>query len=322
MRRILSLLTTLGIACGATLAAQSAAPPPKVPLETRHVTDRLGRTITFYVSHPKASAPILLMIQGSGCTRVLQTRSGSTYSTLFDLLPLAAEGRFTVVAVEKPFAPEHTAGGTATDCGTVFNADFTAERWLVAIRAALDAARRLPWVDDRRTLVLGGSEGAVMAALLSARDARVTDAVVIGGSGTTQAYDFIVHAYQGCFDRVACLADVERTMKAINAAPDSVTDFAWGHPNRRWSSFFRVDPGDELVRSKARIYLAFGTADVNVPTLSEEVAVAKLLAAGRDVTVRRVPDADHSLMSPGRPDFTDLEREYRRALDWFWAGAR
>jgi acetyl esterase/lipase len=107
-------------------------------------------------------------------------------------------------------------------------------------------------------------------------------------------------------------------MAAIRAAPDSADQFAWGHPYRHWSSFFGVEPGDELVRSRARVYLAFGTADISTPPLSQEVAVAKLMAAGRDVTVRRVPDADHSLIAPGE-DLSALDREYRRALDWFWA---
>ncbi|HET9471528.1 MAG TPA: hypothetical protein VFO24_10515, partial [Usitatibacter sp.] len=95
---------------------------------------------------------------------------------------------------------------------------------------------------------------------------------------------------------------------------------AWGHPYKRWSSFFRVDPGDELVRSKARVYIAFGTADESTPALSEEVAIAKLRLAGRDVTVRRVPNAGHSLSDSVRTSFQDMDREFRAALAWFRQG--
>ena len=159
-----------------------------------------------------------------------------------------------------------------------------------------------------------------MAALLAANDPRITDVVAIGGSGTTQLYDFIVHAYHACFDVPRCLADVETTVRAVAGNPDSSTEFAWGHPFKRWTSFFRVDPGEELLRSKARVYIALGTADKAVPALSQEIVVAKLLAAGRDVTVRRVADADHSLRQPGATNFADLDKEYRAALDWFWRG--
>jgi predicted esterase len=306
-------------------AAPSEPAPRMIPgtqLEQREVVDTLGRSVTYYISRPKAAkAPILLMLQGSGCARLINLQPGNFYSTLFNLVPFAEEGRFTVVAVEKPFA-DGKGGGTAQSCNTEFNRDFTAERWLVAIRAALDDARKSPWVDPARTLAFGFSEGAVMADMLAGRDTTITDVVAMGGSGTTQLFDFVALAYQRCFDTSTCLADIDRDVDAINANTDSSTDFAWGHPYKRWSSFFRLDPGEELLRSKARVYIAFGTADDSVPPLSEELAIAKLRLARRDVTVRRVPNAGHTMSEGSRANYDDLAREYRAALDWFWKGGR
>jgi dienelactone hydrolase len=295
-----------------------ATPISGASLERRQVTDGLGRPVTYYVSRPRTPAPLLLMIQGSGCAAVLHTNGAQTYSTLFDLLPFASDGAFTVVAVEKPFSDPGGSGGTASNCPAKFNADFTAESWLAALEASLDDASRQPWVDHRRMLVLGVSEGAVMASLLAGRDTRITDVIAVSGSGTGQLFDFIAQAYARCFDRTPCIDDIERQVRAINAKPDSSTDFAWGHPFKRWSSFFRVDPGEELLRSRARVYLAFGTADASVPPLSPEVAAAKLLAAGRDVTVRRVANADHALSPPGNADLGALDAAYRAGLAWFW----
>lgn len=297
-------------------AIREGHPVPGTPLEQREIVDSLGRTITYYISRPhKATAPILLMIQGSGCAPIINLQPQNSYSTLFDLLPFAQEGEFTVVAVEKPFASGKP-GGTAVACRPEFNADFTAERWLVALRAALEDARKAPWVDHRRTLVFGISEGAVMADLLAGHDESITDVIAIGGSGTTQLFDFVALCYRA-FDASECLADVDRNVQAIQADPDSSTRFAWGHPYKRWSSFFRVDPGDELLRSKARIYIAFGTADEAVPALSEEIAIAKLRLAGRDLTVRRVANAGHSLSEGARVNLHDMDREFRAALRWF-----
>jgi pimeloyl-ACP methyl ester carboxylesterase len=290
------------------------------PLERREVVDELGRTVTYYNSRPKAAvAPVLLMLQGSGCMRILNTQGNNTFSTLFNLVPFATEGRFSVVAVEKPHAGRTTgSSGTAAECTPEFNDDFTAERWLVALRAALNDARTLPWADKTRTLAFGFSEGAVMAGLLASHDASITDVVSISGSGTTQLFDFIALAYRRCFDTSVCLAEIDRNVQAIQRAPDSSTEMAWGHPHKRWTSFFRIDQGEELLRSKARVYMAFGTADVNVPALSAEVAVAKLRVAGRNPTVRRIPNGTHVLSDNSQGGMRDLDREFRAALDWFW----
>jgi pimeloyl-ACP methyl ester carboxylesterase len=261
------------------------------------------------------------MIQGSGCDTIVRTGSGGTYSTFFNLLPFAGEGRFTVLAVEKPFAgmAPGSENGTAKGCSREFNADFTAESWAVALEAAVAAARHLPWVDHKRTLLFGVSEGAGMAALLAGRDKNVTDVVSIGGSGTTQIYDFIIGSYRDCPDDVPpCVAEVEKQVRAIAADPDSSTSFAWGHPFRRWTSFFKLDPAESLLRSRARVYLAFGLEDRSVPPLAQELTAARLLSQGRDVTVRRVPGAGHGLMAPNAPDFNSLDKETRAALDWFW----
>jgi pimeloyl-ACP methyl ester carboxylesterase len=308
---------------GAMAQAQGVA-VPGTQLERREVKDELGRTVTYYIGHPrKSSAPILLMIQGSGCMPVMNIKQTGSYSTLFDLLPLAAEGQFTVMAVEKPFsgASSREQQGTSQSCSAAFNEDFTAERWLVAIQASLKDARESPWVARERALVLGISEGAVMAALLAGRDALVTDVVSIGGSGTTQLFDFVALAYQRCFDKLPCLHDIQSQVHAINADSSSSTKFAWGHPYKRWTSFFHVDPAEALLRSKARVYLAFGTNDESVPPLSQEIAVAKLMVAQRELTVRRVTNAGHNLTQSGNPDWTDLDKEIRAALAWFWDSA-
>lgn len=306
--------TVVAATGGATEALATAG------FESKTIQDDSGRSITYHISRPKAArAPLLLMIQGSGCGPVLAQSGEKVTSTIFNLQPFALEGKFAVLAVEKPFARETvTFDGSAKDCPIKFNADFTAETWLKALQASLGDARKLPWVDAKRTLLFGHSEGAVMASMLAAADSQVTDVISIGGSGTTQLFDFVALAYT-CFDAPACLADIDRTRRDIAADPGSSTSFAWGHPYKRWASFLQVDAGDNLLRSKARVYLAFGTNDRAVPAVSQEIAVARLQSAGRDITVRRVVDANHSLVKGSGYKTTD--QEYRLALDWFWAGA-
>jgi predicted esterase len=305
------------------MSAAFAADVPMVsgtPLERHEIKDGSGRTITYYLSRPKQSpAPLLLMIQGSGCMPVINVQPNGAYSTLFNLFPFANEGQFAVMAVEKPYAGMSGRDGNGgAACREEFNKDFSADTWSRALEASLADARKAPWVDNKRTLIIGFSEGAVMAAVLAGGDSRITDVISIGGSGTTQLYDFVVSAYEQCFDVSQCLSEIDSQLRSVRANPSSSTQFAWGHTYKRWSSFLSIDPTQELLKSKARIYIAFGTNDRSTPPLSQEIAVAKLNVAGRDVTVRRVANADHSLMQPNNPNFESLDKELRAALAWFW----
>ena len=325
MSALLQGMAALLLTAFASAQDAHAEAVPGTPLQKNEVRDELGRTVTYYVSQPPTRAPILLMVQGSGCARVLNRQGANTYSTLFNLVPYASEGRFTVVAVEKPFSGSRpgssgSGSGTALSCTEEFNRDFTAETWLVALQATLKEVRQLPWVDPARTLVLGFSEGAVMAALLAFRDGLVTDVAAVSGSGTTQLFDLLHGAYQKCPDASPCLAEVERQARAIQADPSNATAFAWGHPYKRWGSFFGVDPAVLLMQSKARVYWAFGMADTSVPAASHESAIARLTIAGADLTVRRVPNGGHSLDVPDEKPYAGLDRELRKALDWFWRG--
>jgi len=288
------------------------------PFEQHVVRDTLGRSVTYYVTLPTSEPkPIMLVIQGSGCIPVLTMTAGGASSSVYNLQKFARDGRFTVISVEKPFSGLVTKAGSTPGCSDAFNSDFTAESWRIALQAALNDARKLSRVDRNRTLIFGSSEGAVMASVVAANDSSITDVVFMSGSGTTQLFDFIAQAYRSCFNVSACLADIEKDLVAIKSDPSSATKFAWGHPYKRWTSFFSIDPSALLLRSKARIYIAIGTADDSVPAISQEILVAKLLISGRDVTVRRVVDGDHSLNHRDAKNWGQLDLEQEAALNWF-----
>jgi predicted esterase len=316
----------LALLTAPTAEASRPEPLPGTQFIRLHTVDALKRDITYYVSEGKPGAPILLMIQGSGCVPVfIDDGRGHYGSTVFGAMTFAYERQFTVVVVEKPFAtnPGGDRGGGAEACGDAFNLDFTAERWRVALEAALKAAREAPDGHDRsRTLIFGQSEGAVMAALMAGHDASITDVVGVGMSGSSQLFDFtaLTYAEPGtASDHVAALDALDAEVKAINAKPDSITDFVWGHPFRRWSSFFKVSAADELLKSHARVYLVSGTADQAVTILSTEIAFTTLRAHGRDVTIRRVAGADHALKALPDQQWTQTSAEYSRAIQWFWS---
>jgi pimeloyl-ACP methyl ester carboxylesterase len=181
-------------------------------------------------------------------------------------------------------------------------------------------ALTLPDVDPGRVLIIGLSEGAAMAAGLAHAVPEVTHVALIGGPpGTTQLYDFAarIEAGEGSdADKLRRLQELDATVDAIHADPGSTDKFFSGHTYLRWSSFFAQSHGEDLARSKAKVYMVSGMQDASVPIVSTEVAYARLRGLGRDVTFRRLPGADHGLNTPGS-GMADLQKEYDAIMAWF-----
>jgi dipeptidyl aminopeptidase/acylaminoacyl peptidase len=98
--------------------------------------------------------------------------------------------------------------------------------------------------------------------------------------------------------------------------PDNPDRWFRGHPHRRWSSFLRAFPDEDLLASRARVFILTGMQDRMSPVASSELLYAKLLGAGRDVTIRRLPGAGHSLLPEGSVDMPAVSAEYKRLRDW------
>jgi pimeloyl-ACP methyl ester carboxylesterase len=282
---------------------------------TRYTTaDRFGRTITFYLADLPGSAgerarPLALVIEGSGCQSVWVRIGGRIGSNLPDLMSRAARGRVRVLVVEKPgvrFLDVARRPGSALGASEEFLREHTLERWTEANLAALRAALAQVPAGDGRVLVAGHSEGATIACAVAAAEPRVTHVAALSGAGPTQLFDLaelLSRAAPG--ERPARAAarrdSVFAQWRRIEADPLSTTRWWLGHPYRRWATFLPHNSLEDLVRTRARVFLAHGTADRSVPVVSFDWLRAELAARGRDVTVERLEGFDHGLVGPGGP---------------------
>lgn len=282
-----------------------------------------GPPVEYYISQPRAPAPLVIYLQGSGCTPVFPPSGfGKDHaSTVFSSTTMARTYPVTVMVINKPYVPVRAPrdGGIATNCPKEFNDYFSLESWVSHIETAYAHALKQPWVDSRKTLVIGVSEGATVAAVLAAREPRITDVALVGGSGPTQLYDFIAGAYASSPDQInvlAALGDLELKRTAIASAPQDSTRFAWGHSYKRWSSFFASSSVENLTKSAANIYVVSGMADTAVPILSTEVLYAELIRKGRNITMRRIPGGNHALTREDA-SINEVEGEYDRIVRWY-----
>lgn len=330
--RVVLALALLAPVCGAFAAAAAPVQEEKVDSGTLALSrftlrDESGAPLRYVLSRPGHKAPLVLYIQGSGCNPpFMGLGTPHPQSTILSWVPLAQQKRYAVMAVDKPYQPENSPAssqpGTATACPPAFNAHFSYDSWLATLKAALRHALTQPDVDPGRVLVIGISEGAAMAAGLARALPEVSHVALIGGPpGPTQLFDYIVRIHGGegsDQDKLRRLQELDAIVDAIEADPRSTDKFFSGHTYLRWSSFFAQSHGEDLAQSKAKVYMVSGMMDASVPIVSTEAAYARLRGLGRDVTFRRIPDADHGLATPGA-NWQDVQKEYEAVIRWFEA---
>lgn len=281
-----------------------------------------GPAVEYFISQTREPAPLVLFIQGSGCTPAFTGLGTSNRSAnVFGFLDTMWTGKYATMTVNKPYSPDELPEpGAATKCPAKFNDYFDLDTWTRDLALAVKHARKLPWVKAGPMLVIGVSEGATAAASLAGKDQHISNVAMIAGSGPTQFYDLVVNAYRTTSTDAETLKKIEQLeadRQRILAAPDSGKDFIWGHSYKRWSSFFRTSSTLSLLKTDSKLYLLAGMQDGSVPVLSTEAMAAELAAAGHSVTLRRLPDVGHELAPANAPRET-LWAEYRKILDWFY----
>lgn len=289
--------------------------------------DADGPPIRYTLSAPAHKAPLVLMIQGSGCVpNFMGVGTPDAKATIPGWKLIAGQGRYAVMAVDKPWqsdAPQQGPWGAAIGCGDGFIQHFSYDSWLAALERALRHALSRPEVDARRVLVIGVSEGVQMAASLAHAFPEVHDLALLGGGGPTQLFDFAAGIHRGSGsdeDKLTRLRELDASFQDIAAAPASTGKFFMGHPYLRWSSFLKHSAAAELAHTPARVYMASGMQDASVPILAAEMLYAELRVQGRDVTFRRVPRAGHSLVEDSLPleDKRKAQKaEYEAIMAWF-----
>src|SRR5262249_44396631 len=153
--------------------------------------------ITFYVSmteHASRALPLLVFVQGSGCQSLFRKTGERVLGDYQNVLATVAQGKARVLAVEKPgvkYLDAPRGPGSAQEGREEFLREHTLPRWVEAVVAALRTARTLPGVDAKRVLVLGHSEGGMVAAHVAAADAGVTHVASLSGNGPSQLFDLV-----------------------------------------------------------------------------------------------------------------------------------
>ncbi|GJM18109.1 MAG: hypothetical protein DHS20C14_03220 [Phycisphaeraceae bacterium] len=335
MLRFLFVLVVTGLAGPSARAGSGPAEPriieqiPAQPYWRYETTDALDRTVTFFVSEPPGSdadLPLLVYVQGSGCSSHFAQINGRIASTTgHSLVEQTARGRARVLLVEKPgveYLDAPQSPGSAEHASDAFKQEHTLDRWATAVVGAIHAAWGVEGIDPSRTIVIGHSEGGIVASRVAVLEPEVTRVGVFAGEGPTQLYSLIRLAREGHVapmsddpgERAAYITDGYRR---VLSDPDAWDRMFLGHPFRRWSTFLRTSPAEQLRACDASVLIVQGTEDTAVDPSCADMLYAELLALGRDVELMLFPGVDHSLntLEDGELTGTVFPEAVERALD-------
>jgi predicted esterase len=293
-----------------------AASPAEIPYTRYFTRDKYDRRIAFYLSgDAQQRLPIVLVVLGSGPFSNFR-REGTHIVDAHGTVRREFAGRAHVLVVEKPGVeflqqPDpHSAEGFRGSAE--FQSENTLPRWVEAISAALRAARQLSQVDASRTLIIGHSEGGLVAAMLARKHSFVTHVASLAGTGPPLKWELERKAAAGSLyadlpaEGAAQLHRLRQDFAAIRKDPHSSTKIAIGHTHIYWASRLNPSAMKILSRSRARIFLAHGTADRNVSFENFQRMAAELRHHRRDVTVMAVEGADHGFRIAGRDSWPEV----------------
>jgi pimeloyl-ACP methyl ester carboxylesterase len=301
---------------------------PGQPYEKYSTRDRFGREIVFYLSKAAASQnplPLVAFVEGSGCGSRFEERNGKIRPAGGHIVAADVfKDKARVLVVEKPgvkylFQPQDGCKDLAE-----FNREHTLERWTEANEAAIRAVRKLPLISKDKTLVVGHSEGGLVACRVARNLPQiVTHVSTIAGGGASQLYDLLALARQGeFFDEVSYdpkehVSYVLDKWKDIQNDPLSAEKFFFGFAYRRWSTFLASSPIEELSQVRAKIYIAQGTSDKAVDPTSSDALYAQLVAKNKQVIYDRVEGANHSFRIKDQPKVDGWQELFERIEKWF-----
>lgn len=231
---------------------------------------------------PKDERPDAWMFYLVGSEPVSVAESTAQYADL------VARG-FVVVLLQ----PRGVARNGSVD-QELFHKYETRQRRVADQRSVMDAY--LSDAGSAPVLLVGTSQGGVVAADVAASDARVTHLLMLAsGGGLTQAEEMrtlFVERGQAPAE-VSTAEALDAKFDEIQANPDSGA--LWlGHPFRMWSSYLWFRPMDGLTALSIPILLAQGTADEATPVESARAMRDEFSRLGRtNLTYAEFPGLDH-----------------------------
>ena len=257
-----------------------------------------GSTITFYLDK-KGGRHLLVLMQGSDCNSVV-------HSKVINDRFAAVIGDADVLTVEKyaltRSVPWNGSGDSPECPASYYEHDSPRQR-------ADDYLQVMSWLDEQLEyddiILLGGSEGALVAAMVASRSDKVSAVITLNGGGRFFVddvfYSMSIDLPPEAFEQ-AKQGFLE--FKGAIESSESMTLVMSGHGFRWWKSMLAADQTELLLSVSAPLLIIQSELDKSVsPKLAYDQA-RMLMKKRNNVEFRTVKGVDHKFHDPSGKDRT------------------
>jgi len=213
-----------------------------------------------------------------------------------------------VFVLNKRFVADRSIG--MFDCGEEFQLANNPRQWVSDysefIAAQINAFASKP----RNVVLVGVSEGAIVATKIAGQSSEVTHLAIIGSGGYSMRKSLATLAQKGVIG-----FDVNSGWNNIVSDPRSIEKDWYGNPYRWWSDIMDIDPLPDFLKLNIPIIIGIGENDQSVPVESARFLDTKFKEAGKNNLILKVyPEADHRLNGDGVSHRDELFSELSRLL--------
>ena len=268
--------------------------------EGERLTRADGSEITFYLDQ-KGSGHLLVLMQGSDCNSVAHSKViNDRFATVIDDADVLTVEKYGLTR-----SVSWNGSGDSPQCpASYFEHDSPQQR-------ADDYLQVMSWLDDQfhydRIMLLGGSEGALVAAMVASRSDAVSAVVSLNGGGRFFVDD-VMHSMALELPPVA-LEEAKQGFLALAASVEAAENMDLvmsGHGFRWWKSMLAADQTELLMSVRAPLLIIQSSLDKSVsPKLAYDQAQT-LKKKKNNVDSRVYTHLDHKFHNASGKDHSNL----------------
>ncbi|MDY3548954.1 alpha/beta fold hydrolase [Riemerella anatipestifer] len=297
---------------------------PNQPYDKYELTSE-NDSLTFYLSvtSHKEDLPLIVYIQGSGMSSLFVEQNKKITPTLGHMTWFSVgQEKYRILIVEKPGIKYLQTGESKS-----FDQNFSLENWSNRIVNAINYVTEHEKINKQKILVVGHSEGGVVASrVANLMKDKISNVAILAGNGATQLYSLYRLADDGTFFNTKehnmptseqRLSYLKEQWKNILSEPNNTEKKFWGFTYLRWSSFLKTSVMEELSDYNGRILLLQGTSDKAVYPETATIAYTTLLTKGQKVELEFIENADHSFNILDKPQIDGWKMVIEKTINWF-----